>query len=154
MKKLIWKLVLPLTIISFVVFTKWWYVTVNGFDEVLTGFPIPFMSPCWHTSLCLQVFVFGLIIDVLTYFVFWLIIIFVVNRFLVKINLNKAVTITLLSFSGLLFTGMIVIGSFSDNIYTWKRSFDIKVLETGYQFYWDEQYKPDNIEYPSEMKNE
>ncbi|WP_234859378.1 hypothetical protein [Aquimarina aquimarini] len=43
MKKLIWKFILPITIISFTLFTKWWHVLVlDGPDEILTGFPFPY----------------------------------------------------------------------------------------------------------------
>ncbi len=144
MKHLIWKLVLPMTIISFVIFTKWYYVeVVDGAYEILTGFPVPYMCPCWHTSLCLQIFVSGLLIDILTYLAFWLTITFILNKFVVRIKLNKTVTLILLSLSGLLFAGMIFMGSLSDNIYTWNREFEIKKLETGYKFIWEKQPLPD-----------
>ena len=155
MKNLTWKLVLPLTIISFVVFTKWWYVdVVDWTDEILTGFPVPYMCPGWHTSLSLQIFVSGLIIDLLTYFAFWLILIFLINNFLIKIRLNKVLTIILLSFSGLLSAGMILIGINSDNVYMYRRDFDVKILETGYKFIWQNQTRPDYYKYHPEMKRE
>jgi hypothetical protein len=155
MKQLTWKLVLPLTIISFSTFTKWWYVDIiDGTDELLTGLPLPYMCPCWHTSLCLQIFISALIIDVLTYFSFWLTLTFLVNKFLIKIRLNRTLTIILVSLSGILLTGMIFIGSLSDNIYTWNRDFKIKKLETGYKFIWDEKYRPGYYEYHPEMKKE
>ncbi|HOY38863.1 MAG: hypothetical protein KBB11_04470 [Bacteroidales bacterium] len=155
MKQLIWKLVLPLTIISFLTVTKWWYVDIwGGTDEILTGFPLPFMCRCWHTSLCLQIFVSALIIDVLTYFSFWLTLTFLVNKFLIKIRLNKTLTIILLSLSGILLVGAIFIGSLSDNIYTWNRNFKFIKLDTGYKFIWDEKYPPDYHEYHPEMKKE
>jgi hypothetical protein len=137
-----------------VVFTKWWYVEIDGFDEILTGFPLPYKCPCWHTSMCLQIFVSALIIDVLTYFTFWLTLTFLVNQYILKIRLSKVLTITLVSISGILLTGMIFIGSLSDNIYTWNRDFEIRKLETGYKFIWNEKYRPDYNEYYPEMKKE
>ena len=141
MKQLTLKLVLPLTIISFVVFTKWWYVAIDGFDEILIGFPLPYICPCWHTSLCSQIFVSGLLIDLLTYFTFWLILTFAINQFVEKIKLNKAISISLLSLSGLFAVCMILIGSLSDNIYTWDMEFEINELETGYKFIWEEKIR-------------
>tara|TARA_B100000963_G_C22285343_1_gene519006 strand:- start:119 stop:583 length:465 start_codon:yes stop_codon:yes gene_type:complete len=154
MKTLTWKLVAPLTIISFVICTKWWYVSVDGFDEILTGFPLPYICPCWHTSMCSQIFVSGLIIDLLTYFSFWLILIFLINQFVATIRLKKIMTIILLSLSGLLSLGLILIGSLSDNIYSWKMEFEIEKMETGYKFIWEEQKRPEFYKYHPEMKKE
>ncbi len=135
-----WKLVLPLTIISFVIFTKWWYVeVVDGPPEILTGFPLPYMCPGWHTSLSLQIFVSGLIIDFLSYFAFWSILTLIVNRFIIEIKLNKILTIFLLTVAGLLSVGMIFIGSNPDNIYTINRDFEIEILDSGYKFIWENQ---------------
>ncbi len=97
MKKLAWKLVLPLTIISFVVFTKWWIVdVVDGPQETLIGFPFPYNCPGWHTSLSLQIFVWPLMIDLLVYYTFWLVLIFVINRYVREIRPSKSVTTTFL----------------------------------------------------------
>lgn len=151
MKQLTWKLVLPLTIISFVIFTKWWYVdVVDGSDEILTGFPVPYMCPGWHTSLSLQIFVSGFIIDLLTHLTFWFFLTFIVHRLIIKIRLNKILMITLLSISGLFAIGIILIGSNSDNIYTFKREFEIKKLESGYKFIWENQSRPDYYKYHPE----
>jgi hypothetical protein len=155
MKQLTWKLVLPLTIISFVIFTKWWYViVVDGPDEILTGFPVPYMCPGWHTSLSLQIFVSGLIIDLLTYFTSWLILTFIVHQFVIKIRLNKTLTIILLTVAGLLTAGMILIGSNPDNIYTYERDFEIEKLESGYKFIWENQTRPDYYKYHPEIRKE
>jgi hypothetical protein len=155
MKQLTWKLVLPLTIISFATFTKWWYVDIlDGADEILTGFPLPYKCPCLHTSLCLQIFVSGLIINILTYFAFWLTLIFLLNQFVIKIKLKKAMTIILISLSGLLLAIMIFFGCLSDNVYSWNRNFEIKILETGYKFIWDDQSRPDYYEFHPEKEKE
>ena len=65
----------------------------------------------------------------MTYFAFWLILIFLINQFVGKIRLKKILTITLLSLSGLLSLGKILIGSLSDNIYSWKMEIEIGKLE-------------------------
>ncbi|MEM6768710.1 MAG: hypothetical protein AAF655_27470, partial [Bacteroidota bacterium] len=57
MKQLIWRLVIPLTIISFFLVTKWWFVAVEDApDSWMYGFPFPYLCEGWHTSLSLQVF--------------------------------------------------------------------------------------------------
>jgi len=56
MKKLIWKIVLPLTLILFSTITMWRFVLiVDGASEILTGFPLPYICPGWHTSLSYQI---------------------------------------------------------------------------------------------------
>lgn len=153
MKQLLYKLILPLTIISFTIFSKWWYVQViDGPDEILTGFPIPYMCRGWHTSLSLQIFVFGLIIDLLTYFAFWHILIFIINQFVVKIKPNKIFTIFILIISGFLSAVMILFGSNPDNIYTFRMGFESEILETGYKFIWEKEPQPDYYKYHPEMK--
>src|SRR5678815_3945633 len=103
MKSLTLKIVVPLTIISFATFTKWWYtLPVDAPDTMFTGFPFPFVCDGWHTSLSLQIFVTEFIADLLTYFLFWFIVIFSVNRFVIKFKIHKAITIGLWTLSGLI----------------------------------------------------
>ncbi|WP_127122329.1 hypothetical protein [Chryseotalea sanaruensis] len=152
MKQLLWKLILPLTIISFTIFSKWWYVhIIDGSDEILTGFPLPYMCRGWHTSLSLQIFVLGLIIDLLTYFAFWFMLTFIIHQFIVKIKLNKTLTIFLLIISGFLSVVMILIGSNSDNIYTLHMDFESEIHETGYKFIWEKEPQHDYSKYHPEM---
>ena len=138
MKQLTWKLVLPLTIISFVMFTKWWYVEIDDYRETLTGFPFPFVCPGWHTSMSLQIFVFELIVDVLVYFAFWFSVILIATKTLKSFQVHKALTIILLTTAGL-FTGvLILLATNPDHVYTTTRPFDIKVKDTGYRPLWKE----------------
>ncbi|WP_222931286.1 hypothetical protein, partial [Xanthovirga aplysinae] len=84
MKKLIWELVLSLTVISFSIFTKWWYVLpTDALDTVMSGFPLIWISEGWHTSMSLQIFVKELIINLLIYFVFWFTIVYTINRLII-----------------------------------------------------------------------
>ena len=118
MKQLTWKLVLPLTIISFATFTKWWYILpVDAPDTMMTGFPLPYLCSGWHTSLSLQVFMTEFMIDLLAYFAFWFLLIFMIDRFLTRIRIHKILTIALLTLSGLFISGAILIASNSDNIF-------------------------------------
>ena len=66
-----WKFILLLTIISFLVFDKWWYALVtDGTDEIFYGFPLPYTCPGFHTSMSKQFFLMEFVIDFVTYFIF------------------------------------------------------------------------------------
>ena len=154
MKQLTWKLVLPLTIISFVTFTKWWYVIIDESSETLTGFPFPFVCPGWHTSLSLQIFVLELIVDIIVYFAIWFFAILTATKFLNPIHVPKFVTITLLLTSGI-FTGTLTLLAINpDNTYTATRPFDIEIMETGYRFMWQEKVRPDYDQYNNDKNKE
>lgn len=134
MKQLTWKLVLPLTIISFTLFTKWWNVIIDDYTETLKGFPLPFVCPGWHTSLSLQIFIVELIVDLFAYFLFWFLAILMIVKFVRPFHIPKPVTISLLVVSGLFAFAMIILAVNPDNIYTTSRPFEMKIIETGYRF--------------------
>jgi hypothetical protein len=143
MKQLTLKLVFPLTVISLVVFTKWWYtLPVDAPDTILTGFPLPFMGAGWHTSLSLQIFVGEFFLDLLVYFLFWFIVIYCVNRFWTTIRVHRILAILLLSLTGLIVAGSAFIASNSDNVYYLKRPWDMEIKKTGYMFIWQDQPRP------------
>jgi len=135
MRKLIWQLALPLTVISFEMFTKWWFVLVeDGPDEILTGFPLPYFCSGWHTSLSVQFFVTELIVDFFTYFTFWFLMIFLINKYIYKFKPHKIRTRILLISSSLILALNILIASNPDNSFTVKRDFKTQVLETGFKY--------------------
>ena len=155
MKQLIFKLVLPLTVISFATITKWWYVLlVDAPDTLFVGFPFPFVCNGWHTSMSLQIFVTEFIADFLTYFLFWFIVLFCIDRLWTKIKPNKILIIGTWVLSGLVISGVSLIASNSDNIFYLKRSFDIEVMETGYKFIWQQTEQLDYYKYHPEDKKE
>lgn len=136
MKKLVFNLVIPLTVISFILFTKWWYVqVVDWVDEIMIGFPLPYTCPCFHTSICQQVFILELVADLITYFLFWLFVVLFVNRFIIKINPKKVVTIVLYAITILATSGYIFFFFFDHTLYA-RRDFEIKIIHTGYDFIW------------------
>jgi hypothetical protein len=148
MKKWILKIVLPLTVISFGAFTKWWYaLPVDAPDTMFTGFPLAYSCPGWHTSLSLQIFVIELIIDILFYFLIWFILIFCIDRFLTKIKTFTLLTIGLWTVSGLFIAFGALLVTNKDNIFYIKRPFDMQVLETGYEFIWQHTERPDYYKY-------
>ena len=116
-------------------------------DIIMIGFPLTYAGDGWHTSLSLQIFILELVIDLLTYFLLWFIVILIVERFVVRIRLNRIVTVFMQTIAGVLVLALILIGSNSTNLYYIKRPYDIEVLDSGYKFYWDGNPRPDNFDY-------
>jgi hypothetical protein len=153
-KTLTWKLILPLTVISFMTFTKWWHVEIDDTIEILRGFPFPFVCPGWHTSLSLQIFVLEFIADFLIYFLFWFLLMLVITRISKPIRVPKFVTLVLFVISGLFTVVLVLFAVNPDNIYTTTRNFDIKIMETGYRFIWQKPTRPDYTKFHRDIKNE
>ena len=139
---------MPLTVISFTLFTKWWYVLpVDAPDTMMAGFPMPYVCDGWHTSLSLQIFVVELFVDLAAYFLLWFGLIYVINTFVIQIRLHFIVVITLLFVTGLFIVCLAFIASNRDNLFYLKRPFDIEVLETGYKYIWDGNTRPENFDF-------
>ena len=137
MKQLTWKLVLPLTIITFGTVTKSWDVKVDDYTETLLGFPFPFVCPGWHTSMSLQIFFLSLIADIFVYFTFWFSVTLIATKSIKSFQVSRTVTIVLLIISGLFLTGLILLAINPDNIYSTTRPFDIEIRKTGFHFMWE-----------------
>ncbi len=154
MKNLIFKLIIPLTIISFVFFTKWWYaIPTDAPDTMFYGFPFIYTCQGWHTSMSLQIFVLEFIADFLIYFLVWFILISLINSFLIKLKPNKFLTIFLWIICGFIIVFESLILSNKDNVFRFKRPFEIKVLETGNKFILGKEKRPDYYKYfPKEKK--
>jgi hypothetical protein len=153
MKSLIFRIILPLTVISFATFTKWWYaLPVDAPDTMFTGFPFPFVGNGWHTSLSMQIFVIEFLVDLFTYFLFWLTLIFCINRFVIKLTTFRIVTIGLWAFSGLIIAFVTFLAINKDNLFYIKRPFSMEVIETGFQFGWQHIQRPDYYEYHPKAK--
>jgi hypothetical protein len=148
MKNWVLKIVLPLTVISFGTFTKWYYAKpIDAPDTMFFGFPLAYSCIGWHTSLSLQIFVAELVIDILLYFLFWFILILCIDRFMTNVKTYRCVTIGLWFVSGLFIVFGTVLAANPDNIFYLKRPFDMQVLETGYKFIWQDTVRPDYIKY-------
>ncbi|RDI05459.1 hypothetical protein [Flavobacterium sp. AG291] len=132
MKQLILKLTLPLTLISFAGFTKWWYVlVVDAPDYVMYGFPFIYSCPAFHTSMAYQFFIMEFFADILCYFSFWFLIIYAISKKF-PLRIKKAVSITLWIIAALIITPPLGLHLLlGEDVYYFKRNFDIEVLETG-----------------------
>jgi len=152
MKKLIFRLTLPLTIISFVIITKWSYgVVVDGTDEFLYGFPLIYKCRGFHTSLSTQYFLTEMTVNFLTYFVFWFIITFTVNQFW-KVNITKLISKIFWIGFGVLFLGFLYLSNDLDDRYLIKRDFEVKIFDSGFTIF--ENHSKNREKYQSEIKTE
>lgn len=153
MKSLTFKIVIPLTILSFATLTKWWYaLPVDAPDTIFTGFPFAFVCNGWHTSLSLQIFILEFLVDLLIYFLFWFILIFCLNRFVAKLHVYRAITIGLWTLSGLVIAFATLLAANKDNLFYVKRPFNMKVIETGFQYGWQHKQRLDYSEFQPATK--
>jgi hypothetical protein len=137
MKRLITAFVIPITIISFLGATKWWYVDViDGTDGIMRGFPLIYTSWGFHTPLSNQYFFLEFLFDVLCYFVFWTLIFYLIKKILKTIKPKKSITIFLYTIAGLILILEMLFVVDPTNVFKVKKGFDIKVNETGWSFFW------------------
>jgi hypothetical protein len=136
MKQLILKLALPLTVISFFVFTKSICAkVVDAPNSVLQGFPLPYTCPGWGSSMTWQFFVLEFVIDFGIYFLFISIIFYLMDRYILRLKPYKTISITLYAIAGLILCFQILIYS-RDTTFYLHRWFSIEVIESTYNFFW------------------
>ncbi|WP_051890004.1 hypothetical protein [Chryseobacterium vrystaatense] len=141
LKYLIFKMALPLTIIIMAVFTKSWLVLpVDDGNTVMSGFPFPFIADGWHTSLSYQIFITEFLADFFIQLLLWTLILFLINKYLFIIKIPKFLNIIIWGLV-IIISGLAVsIASMPDQIIRLKRDWEIQaVLNSGYQFIWEEQ---------------
>ena len=147
-KQLIWRLILPLTIVSFGTFTKWWYVLpVDAPDTMMIGFPLAFVSEGWATSMSLQIFVLELVFDFLIYFLFWFLLIVLINRYLAHAKVPRVLTGILWTLATFIIAIAIWVASLPEQSIDIKRDWDMQVMVTGYKLTWMNQDRPDFARY-------
>lgn len=145
LKELIYKRIIPLTIISFLLVTKWWYVLpIDAPHSIMIGFPLAYSCEGWHTSMSEQYFIMEFLIDLLFYFIIWFVLIYLIDRFIIKRKLNKIGTILLFGVSGIFLILSIFIVSNPDNIFYLKRDFETETIETQPKFIWEHIIRPEN----------
>ena len=131
MKKLIFRLTLPLTLISFGILTKWSYgIAIDAKDVFFYGFPMIYKCEGFHTSMSTQYFLTEICINLLTYFVFWLIITLALNQ-IWKINIPKRIAKIFWIGYGILFLGFAYMSNDLDDRYLTKRDFYVKTFDSG-----------------------
>lgn len=137
--KLILALVFPLTIIVFILFSKWWIVDViDGTDGIMYGFPFIYKSPAFYTSMAEEYFITELIVDFIIYFGIISGIFYLVNRFIFEIKIRKIVSIILFIMALPLISLELLIACMPENKFSIKRDFDIEIKQTGFEFPFNE----------------
>lgn len=142
MKALLFKIIIPLTIISFTIFTKWWSaLPIDASETLFFGFPFVYIGRGWVTSLSHQVFVLELLADITIYFIFWFVLVFCFNNYWFTISINKFLTVALwiLSFCCIAF-GTILFSN-KDNVYYAKRLYEMEIITSGYRMIWQDNPK-------------
>jgi hypothetical protein len=151
MKQIIFRLTLPLTIISFGIITKWWYgLAIDAKDVFFYGFPLIYKCEGFHTSLSTLYFLTEMTINLLTYFAFWLLITLTVNRFW-KINIPKRISKIFWIGFGILFLGFLYLSNALNDLYLIKRDFDVKIFDSGFTLF--ENHSTDREKYQIELEN-
>jgi hypothetical protein len=142
MKKLALRLVFPLTFISYMIFEKWWYVLVyDGPDKTVYGFPLINCSQSFASSLDLYYYVLETAINIAAFTIFWFIVVFLINKYIVLITISKLlskISFVLLCLYVLTFTYFSM--EFNTRFF-FKRDFDVKIIDKGYHFIWTD-FKP------------
>lgn len=151
MLKLIFRFTLPLTLISFGLITKWWYgIAIDAKDVFFYGFPMIYKCEGFHTSMSTQYFISELFINLLTYFVFWLVVTLILNRIKKIIIPKKIAKIFWIGF-GVFFAGTIFLSVELNDVYLKKREFDVKIFDSGFTIF--QIHSNDREEYNEEVSN-
>jgi hypothetical protein len=137
MKQLAIKFIMPLTIISIVIVTKWWYVLpIDARQTFYWGFPFAFVGEGWQTSGALQFFFLEGLADILINFSFWFLLTFTLLRLSIIKRIPKLVSGILWSIAFfLIITGGIIIFNSYPTI-NLKRDYDWKIINSGYKIVW------------------
>lgn len=139
-KKEILNLAFPLTIIIFVLFTKWWISDiVDASDGVLYGFPLIYKAPVFHTSMAERYFILEFLFDFLFYFTVILTILFLLNKYVSQIKLKRKLLIIIYVTASVLFGIEILMATVFETSFSIKRDFDIEVKQTGFKFYFSNE---------------
>lgn len=128
--------------------TKWWYaLPVDGPDKLYWGFPFAFVGEGFHTSGSLQFFALEWAADFLIYFIFWLAIFFFMRILKPPLVIKKAAVRFLWSIAIFILMGQCLLIWISNPVFHFKRPYEWQVMETGYNFIWQQTPRPDIRKY-------
>jgi hypothetical protein len=140
--------VLPLTIISMFIITKWWYaLPVDGPDKMYWGFPFAFMGEGFHTSMSLQFFILAFLADFIVYSTIILLLVLAFLKWFPAFLISKIVSKTVWVLTIVLLIGFGFIVTTSNPVFQAKRNYDWRILTTGYVFIWQATPSPDIHKY-------
>ena len=140
-------ILIPVTIISFSVFTKWWFtVPVDAPDTMYWGFPFAFVGEGWHTSMSVQFFVMELIADLIFYFLFWYMGYRLFRKKLHNIR-NKILQSITWTLAAIITIVAILIVIISNPVIHVKRTYEWQLISSGHQFIWQAKPRPELNQY-------
>ena len=149
MKRLTWRFVLPLAIVGMAVITKWWYVLPEDApDSMMLGFPLAYICDGWGSSMSKQLFILELFIDLGTYFLCCLLIVFLLYRY-ASFRAGKTITAVVWSVAGVIIVSATLLSQVIDVHVKPQRDFKMKVIETGCQAPWTDTKQP---VFPEDLK--
>lgn len=142
MKTVIAKYIFPLAIILFITITKWWYVlVVDGTDEMMYGFPLIYTCRGFHTSGSHQFFLMEFFFDFNIYLFSISVIVFATNKFFKLFKPHHLVSKTLWTIASVLIIASAFVNLNSNNLFHLKRPFDIKLMDKGIDFIWQNEHE-------------
>lgn len=131
------KFILPWSVISFALITKWWHaIPLDGPDKLFWGFPFPFMGEGFHTSMSLQIFVLEMLADFLIYLLFWTLVFWKISPERLMGKWYNFSWKSLWTMAMVMVTGFILLVSVSDPVFRIRRPYPIKIMNTGYKWLW------------------
>ena len=134
MKNLIIRFTLPITILSFVLITKWWYgADLDVKDAFFYGFPMIYKCEGFHTSMSTQYFVLELAVNFIAYFCICLIIsliLFKIRQFTVPKKISLVFWIGFV----VVFTATLYLSYEMKDVYPVSRDFQVKIFDSGFSF--------------------
>jgi hypothetical protein len=139
MKPLILRLILPLSLIFFILITKWWFVETELPINYLYGFPLPYTAACVGGNGCVQYFIIPLAIDIAVYFLALLLVTWLVHRFN-PLRIPRAIGYILWAINVLYYIPSVAYKNMnaSTEFYTQREFRVFRTLETGFIFVWED----------------
>ncbi len=128
---------IPLTIISFVVVTKWWYVLpIDARQTFYWGFPFAFVGEGWQTSGALQFFLLEGLADISIYFAFWFLLTYPLLRMPIIKRIPRLASgmLWLIAVFVIISGGIIMFNSYPT--IKMKRDYNWEIINSGYKFVW------------------
>lgn len=125
--------IIPLTILSVFLISKYWYVQVIDWtDEFMVGFPLIFTCRGFHTSLSSQFFIFEFIVDFIVYYFLIFFIAYLTKRYLVNFSISKFFYRIYWSLFMITCCLFFAISYISTDFYQLKRDFEVEEIDRGF----------------------
>jgi hypothetical protein len=94
----------------------------------------------------IQFFILELLVDFLVYYLFWFLVIYLVQKIFKPLVIGRIFSFVLIGLSIIVLGLAAFIMSNKDNLFYFKRPFEMGIFETGYKFMWQKD-KQVNAEY-------